>query len=556
MKTKHRPAASAEGAAPPIDLDTGKYMTMPAENGNLRRNELLTFLQAPVMPLTPEPSLSDIQRMFGLPVTLAAPADIRDSERERLNMAFDHAGGFEQIHTSLAGHLSDLGQFAVTSFVGYSVLDVLAQNPAISRAVTVVANEITKNWIEIVGGEAEDSERVSSLDDYQRNQYKLQALFNAAAKKVGFYGGAIIFIDTGVRGQELQTPLRIARGNAELTEDNPLSFRLIDPVYVTPCAYNSSEPLEADFMAPRAWWVAGDVVHASRLIVITGDEPPTMLKPAYNFMGIPLAQRIADSVAHWNQSRATANNMLEKNSLLVMQTNIDDALAVSGGVSNIDLRMKLLTHFRTNNSVFMCDKESESITNIQSNLSGVTDVVKMNREDFAAAVGVPGVKLFGLSPGGFNATGESDMTSFYDHVKAEQEHYRPALQRCLDAIQVRHFGDIDTTVTFRFAELSKDNAATVATNISSKFTAVSGLVQSNIISPEEARQWIKTDPECSFEFLSDVAPDDPDTGAPDDMDGMAGLSDMAESSDSAAEDMEGDETPKATSWQASLKPYL
>ena len=84
-------------------------------------------------------------------------------------MTFDSAGGFEQLHATLSGHLADLGQFPVAGFVGYGVLQNLAQNPAISRAISVVADEVTKNWIEIKGGEQEDAQReLTSLPNQLR----------------------------------------------------------------------------------------------------------------------------------------------------------------------------------------------------------------------------------------------------------------------------------------------------------------------------------------------------------------------------------------------------
>lgn len=481
--------------------EQGKYK-------NIRINDVYSLLTSNKQVIEPALTLDDIKERFSIPQTLGAPRDIRDDERERFNMTFDSAGGFEQLHATLSGHLADLGQFPVAGFVGYGVLQNLAQNPAISRAISVVADEVTKNWIEIKGGEQEDVQRVNKLTELVAGRYDLQRVFRNAVRMVGFYGGALIFIDTGASGDELRLPLPIEKGNLELAKGNRLSFRVIDPVNVSPCDYNSSDPLRADYMKPKTWWVAGQQVHASRLLVLYDDEPPTLLKPAYNFLGIPLAQKLADSVAHWNASRITVNNLLEKLSLLVMQTSVDEALSTAGGIQMLDMRMKALEHHRNNNSVFMCDKESEAVQNVQTSIAGAAEIVKMNREDFAAAVGVPGVKLFGLSPGGFNATGESDLKSFYDHVRSQQEIYRPQIQRCLNAIQLVTYGDIDKTIYFDFAQVSPDNGTAMTMNNSTKVNSIVAAVGAGLLSAEEGREFLRRDPDLGLDFIDEEPPED------------------------------------------------
>ena len=481
--------------------------------------------------LAPEPSLEDIKACMSLPKTLGMPRDLEEQEHERFAMTFDSAGAFNQMHQSLAGHLNELGQFPVSGFMGYGMLQNLAQNPAISRAISVVADEITKNWIEIKGGEQDDNARVNRLIDLVDNHYNLKALFRSAIRKVGFYGGAFIFIDTGER-EDLALPLPVSKHSSELVKGGRLSFRVIDPVTVSPCDYNSDRPLEADYMRPRSWWVYGQEVHASRLLTLYDDEPPELLKPAYNFLGIPLAQKLADSVAHWNHSRVLANEALNKVNLLVFKTSIDDAFGSAGGLQRLDMRMEWLLHKRNANSVFLCDNDTEDVQNVQNTIAGIADIVKMNREDFAAAVGVPGVKLFGLSPGGFNATGESDLKSFYDHVRAQQEIYRPQIQRCLNAIQLVHFGDIDPSISFNFAEVSADNGTAAAMNGSTKVNTIASAVQGGLMSAEEGREFLRRDHDLNLAWLDEEMPEDMNDGADmGGLEGMEGLGDMPQNED-------------------------
>lgn len=346
------------------------------------------------------------------------------------------------------------------------------------------------------------------LDELQKSTYNLQQVFHKAIALVGYYGGAFIFIDTGAPYDKLTLPLAINDKSAELcTENASVRFVVIDPVNVTPAEYNSDNPLRPDYMRPVAWWVLGHKVHASRLLVLYDNEPPLLLKPAYNFLGVPRAQILWDYIVHWNEARIYANDLLKKVSLLVVKTNTDQIFNTPDGVRMFDIRMSALQRYRDNNSVYVCDKEQEDVNNVQTTITGATDVVRQSLEMIAAINRTPAVKLLGISPSGFNATGESDITNYYDHIQSQQELYRSHIQRCLDAIQLVHFGKIDPSIKFEFVELASENESTKAATASAKMQLLSMALQAQAISSDEMRQAIKQDPDMGLDFLTGDAPD-------------------------------------------------
>ena len=74
-------------------------------------------------------------------------------------------------------------------------------------------------------------------------------------------------------------------------------------------------------------------------------------------------------------------------------------------------------------------------------LAGIADILKEMKSRFAAAANEPQTKLFGSSPAGLNATGESDMRLWYDDVRSEANvKIAPKLRRI-----------------FRYIALSKDS---------------------------------------------------------------------------------------------------
>ncbi len=300
--------------------------------------------------------------------------------------------------------------------------------------------------------------------------------------------------------------------SAELGRDETIQFIVVDPVNVSPLEYNCTDPLEEDYMIPRKWVVLGKIVHASRMLAVIYNEPPTLLNPNYNFLVIPQAQILWDYVIHFNKCRESAQNLLNKISLLNVQTDMDAVLQDPNGIAMLDNKMNILARYRDNDSVFVTDKESEAVTNIQTTISGCTDVVRQSLEMIAAINRTPAVKLLGISPSGFNATGESDIRNYYDYVHSKQELHRDQIQKCIEAIQLVEYGFIDPAISFKFVPLDEENKTSLAMTAQTKIGALAQLLDRQVMSAEEMRQAVKSDPDLGLDFLSDEIPEMPNEG--------------------------------------------
>ena len=61
--------------------------------------------------------------------------------------------------------------------------------------------------------------------------------------------------------------------------------------------------------------------------------------------------------------------------------------------------------------------------------------------DMAGAAGIPATRLFGRSPDGMNATGESDMKNYYEMIDQLRERLlRPALERLIPVMAMSLWG--------------------------------------------------------------------------------------------------------------------
>ncbi|MGL4207941.1 MAG: anti-CBASS protein Acb1 family protein, partial [Candidatus Adiutrix sp.] len=129
-----------------------------------------------------------------------------------------------------------------------------------------------------------------------------------------------------------------------------------------------------------------------------------------------------------------------------------------GGAEDLDARTNYFVQKRNNDGLFVIDKESEDLIKLETPLGGVTNIVRQSLEFVAAINRTPAVKLLGISPSGFNATGDSDLRNYYDHVSAQQEkELRKGLGQALDVLQLNLLGRITTDLSFIFNPLCEED---------------------------------------------------------------------------------------------------
>lgn len=153
----------------------------------------------------------------------------------------------------------------------------------------------------------------------------------------------------------------------------------------------------------------------------------------------------------WPTSRDARERgrLLKKFSLTVFKTDIS-RLLYGGDATQAKRRIGQFAAMRDNDGVAVLDYESEAMEQLNTPLSGVTDIVRQALELLAVVWRIPAVKLFGISPSGLNATGESDMRNFYDFVASRQvKIFGEPFARLYKAIQLSTLGRIDTDAGFR-----------------------------------------------------------------------------------------------------------
>lgn len=459
--------------------------------------------RARALPLT----FDEVREMYGPPRTLGATEQVR--------LAMDSALSADGGVYSLLQHSLQMGMGVFPQFMGYGALQNLAQNGLVRACVGTVADDMTRAWIELRRegeGATDDSDLLPRLAA-KLEEIRAQDVFHEAVELAGYEGGALVFLDTGAEGDALAEPLNMSSYSGELRPGSPLRLVAVDPVNVFPGDYNSLDPLAADYFRPTSWWVLGKRVHASRLLRVVGNEVPVLLRPAYNFLGIPQAQILWDYVLHFQDCRAAAARLLTKFSLTVFKTQMFNGIQFGATeATQLDSRIRYLVQNMSNDGVLAVDMESEDVIKVETPLSGVTDIVRQALEFLAAVNRTPAVKLLGISPSGFNATGESDIRNYYDHIRSMQEKMmRGPFKTLLNCLQLVTTGDIDPTISFDFRPLGEEDRAALAAMQKTRADTAAVYLDRGVISQEEARKALADDPDSGFSDIDvDELPPPPD----------------------------------------------
>lgn len=453
--------------------------------------------------VSPAPSVAiDVDR-YSLPQTLGNPS-------KQARIANDKA--FEIIRPQLEGFLNDapishtlktMGILAYTdaSFLGYGALANLSQNGLIRAGVEMRADEMTRKWGELKrkGEEEDDDDKINKLTEAMEKM-KIREKFRSASCMCGYFGGCLLFIDTGEKKENLVNPLTLHK--ATFGQGKLKSFRLIEPYLVTPSNYNSVNPMSDDYFKPNIWFIQGIPVHSSRVIYFAENKLSTLLMPAYNFFGMPLAQKVLDAVGHYTQNREAAQRLLQKYALTILKTNMEQVLQ-NGFDSELKKRIQYFVQNRSNDGCATIDKEMEDLVVQTTSLAGVTDLVRQSMEYVAAMFNEPVVKMWGLSPNGFSS-GEAELQNHYDNIKSQQEKmFGDALQRVLRVTQMSLFGEVDESIIFSFTPLAEDDEHRIAETNKLQVDTDSALISAGVITPEEARKRLIDDANSGYNSLEE-----------------------------------------------------
>ena len=464
--------------------------------------------------LTPDPAVLDaaMRDTFTVykPAPGVAPSHLAFDGKK---MAFDDA--FTAQTTSIYGWANNSILKEGLTFLGYPYLAELTQRPEYRKPSEIIAKEMTRKWIKFQATGEEDKADKIKIIEAEWKRLNVQHVFRKAAEQDGFFGRGQIYIDTGAgdNPEELMTPL--SASVAKIGKGSLKGIRIVEPMWTYPNLYNSTDPLADDFYKPKAWFVMGKQVHASRMMMLVSREVPDMLKPVYAFGGLSLTQLLKPYVDNWLRTRQSVSDLVHSFTTFVLKTNLSSVLNMGAGIVEA-ARALLFNKFRDNHGLMVVDKDTEELSNISVPLGGLDHLQAQAQEQMASIAGIPLIILLKITPSGLNASSDGEITSFNDWIEAMQESlFTPHLSRLLDITQLSLFGEIDPEIGFKYEPLGKRDELARANTEKVRADTDAVLIGAGIIQPDESRKRIAEAEDSAYPGLELNEEIEPLDGNPD-----------------------------------------
>jgi phage-related protein (TIGR01555 family) len=427
-------------------------------------------------------------------------------------------------------------------FQGFPYLSQLAQLPEYRKMASVMAEEMTRDFVKLVGvGDDVDQEKIVKLEELLK-RYKVAETFREAIEKDAFFGRCQIYLNMAMsasgalaKDDPVELESLLALSDKKVTKNSFKGLKIVEPMWSYPGAYNAVDPLADDYYEPELWFVMGKQVHKSRLLMIIANPVPDILKAAYSFGGISLTQLAQPYVDNWIRTRNSVGDAIHNFSTSGIKTNLASILSVAFNdedPSNLINRMRLFTVGKDNNGMMMLDKDNEDFFQFNMPLGGLDKLQAQAQEHMCSVSSIPLVKFTGISPTGLNASSDGEIRVFYDFIHSRKERViRPALKVVIDLIQLSEFGEIDESIGFEFPPLYQQSEEEKEKSRKARMETDTGYVAANVLSQQDIRTQLVNDPDSPYAGLDEeIEEDDVDEqGNPVDQTGQAGKQPAANS---------------------------
>lgn len=338
----------------------------------------------------------------------------------------------------------------------YALMNSLYRNDWIAgRIIDTYAEDMCKNWYSL-----ETQATPDQLKAYARAERKARVKQRVITglKWGRLYGGAAGLLM--IKGQEdmLDQPIDLDM----IMPGDFMGITILDRWSgISPSTDRVEDLSDPDFGLPAYYRVSFDSpgmakgidIHHSRVVRFVGRELPYIEQTAEMYWGMSELEHVYDELNKRNMTSANiAQLIFQANLRILKMSDLSDALTSTSPKMQQALYRTISAQNMLMNSqgVQVLDRDDEFQTHAYT-FSGLSDVYEQFMMDIAGAAEIPVTKLFGRSPAGMNATGESDMTNYYDSVLQKQEAMlRPVFDKLVPILCMSTWGAIPDDLEYEF----------------------------------------------------------------------------------------------------------
>lgn len=373
-----------------------------------------------------------------------------------------------------------------------------------ARAVDTIPKEAMRQGYDLTISSSDNTENADLSEMSAEVLAKLELLgadeyIEVAAGYERGYGGGAVLIGANDGQTDLTKPL-VLESIKSLDWLTPLEAREIMPLYAygDPRAPKYGQPEIYQLMSRNVLpsYNANSIgsatmqIHESRLLIFPGIRVSRyQTQIARGGWGESVLTRVFRVLRDFNAAWAAAGVLVTDFAQSVIKiAGLWEALALDGAKA-FENRLAAMEYGRSVTNAVTIDG-ADSYERQQTPLSGLPDLLEKFAVRLAAACDMPLTLLFGTSPSGMNATGESDIRFFYDRVAAYQNRkIQPALRRLIQII-FHTIGNKQEPPKWaiKFRPLWQDSAKDKAAAMLTQAQADVAWIGASVLSAEEVAQ--------------------------------------------------------------------
>lgn len=337
-------------------------------------------------------------------------------------------------------------RFIETDLNYYELESAYSSDWLTGKVCDVPPFDMTREW-RTFDGDLEP-EKVLELEKAER-EFKIRAKMQEALTLSRIYGGAgmVLNVDDGAEPWE---PMVIDN----IKKDGLRWIVVSDSQFLKPATFNH-DPFSENYGFPEFYRMAPSsiLIHYTRVIRFDGVPLPLAARRRNQYWGKSVIERLYTALRN-------AGSIQDNIGALVYEASVDiikipdmiDRVASTEGAEALTKRFTIAKLQKSVNRMLLLDTEEEYESH-QQTFAGLQDMMQSYLNIVAGAADIPITRLLGQSPGGMNATGESDLRNYYDFISGQQETIMRTKLELLDQILYRStFGaEPDTDVlSFKF----------------------------------------------------------------------------------------------------------
>lgn len=373
----------------------------------------------------------------------------------------------------------------------------------VRKIVDVFPSDMVKNWIKF--NSSLDPEKISKINTVIRKT-KTKEKIKEGLRWARLYGGAagLILIDGD---EDLSEPLDydtimlddykglliFDRWNG-IYPDIELEDDISDEEYGYPKYYSISLS-EANSNLMLSYNKQDLVkVHHSRIVRFNGRDLPLWERQAEMFWGESEIEIVFEELKKRDNTSANIASLIFLANIRVLKMNdLGQLLGASTqkAQENLYKVLQAQNQLMSNMGIYVMDKDDD-FGSEQYSFGGLNDIYESFMLDIAGACEMPVTKLFGREPAGFNSTGESDLTQYYDTLEEKQETYlQPIIDKLLPIIFMSTLGAIPEDLDWEFNPCMNVNSKDLADLAQSMASPIFEAFNAGLITKEIALKELK-----------------------------------------------------------------